>query len=389
MWKIPLSDISFDEREIDAVTNVLRSKWLTMGEVTQEFERAFADYLGVRHAFAVSNCTAALQLAYRVLGVVPGDEIIMPSLTFVATANAAIVEGAVPVFADITSENDLTVSPADIRSKITSRTRAITVMHYGGNPCDMDGIMAIAREHNLGVIEDCAHSPGATYHGRMTGTIGDVGCFSFFSNKNMTTGEGGMLTTDRDDLAERIRLLRSHGMTTPTLDRHKGHSFSYDVVDAGYNCRIDEMRSALGLVQLTKLTEANKRRRQVVDLYRELLADHRGLALPFAGRTEGSVFHLMPAVLGVESERQRFMTDMREAGVQTSIHYPPAHRFTYYQKNLAASGLGLPITERIAERLVTLPLYPSMTLADVEYVVATANQSLSLSAKASLVNVTE
>src|SRR5436190_7169745 len=153
MWKIPLSDISFDEREIDAVTNVLRSKWLTMGEVTQEFERAFAEYLGVRHAFAVSNCTAALQLAYRVLGVTPGDEIIMPSLTFVATANAAIVEGAVPVFADITSENDLTVSPADIRSKITSRTRAITVMHYGGNPCDMDGIMAVAREHNLGVIE--------------------------------------------------------------------------------------------------------------------------------------------------------------------------------------------------------------------------------------------
>ena len=182
MWKIPLSDISFDEREIEAVTRVLRSQWLTMGEVTQDFERAFAEYTGVRHAFAVSNCTAALQLAYRVLGVTPGDEIIMPSLTFVATANAAVVEGAVPVFADVNSENDLTVSPGDILAKITTRTRAVTVVHYGGYPCNMDAIMQIAQEHNLRIIEDCAHSPGATFQDQQTPRNGESG-FSMITRK--------------------------------------------------------------------------------------------------------------------------------------------------------------------------------------------------------------
>src|SRR5947209_5225408 len=183
MWKIPLSDMDFDEREVEAVAEVVRSKWLTMGEVTGRFERAFAAYLGVRHAIAVTNCTAALQLAYHVLGAQPGADVIMPSLTFVATANAAVVEGGEPVFADIAGENDLTISPEDVARKITPRTRVITVVHYGGYPCEMDAILAIAREHGCAVVEDCAHSPGATYRGRATGTNGDLGCFSFFSNK--------------------------------------------------------------------------------------------------------------------------------------------------------------------------------------------------------------
>lgn len=368
MWKIPLSEIDFDEHEIEAVTSVLRSKWLTMGEVTQQFERAFADFIGVRHAFAVSNCTAALQLAYRIVGLKPLDEVIMPSLTFVATANAAVVEGGTPVFADITNENDLTISPEDIRAKITSRTRAITVMHYGGYPCDMDAIMRIAREHDLAVIEDCAHSPGAIYEGRKTGAIGDIGCFSFFSNKNMTTGEGGMLTTNRDDLADRIRLLRSHGMTSLTLERHKGHSFSYDVVDAGYNFRIDEIHSAIGLVQLSKLKAANGRRREIVQMYRKLFCNQDVLTLPFDGRERGAVFHIMPALLNADADRKQFMTNMRKVGVQTSIHYPPVHRFSHYTKHFTARPVSVPITEAIQNRIVTLPLYPNMKLSDVEYI---------------------
>lgn len=376
MWRIPLSDLNFDEREAEAVAEVLRSKWLTMGEVTQKFERAFADYLGVRHAFAVTNCTAALQLAYRALDIWRGDEVIMPSLTFIATANALVVEGGVPVFADVVGADDLNISPDDVSEKIGARVRAITVVHYGGYSCDMDSIMNLARRHNLAVIEDCAHSPGASYKGRMTGTIGDIGCFSFFSNKNMTTGEGGMVTTNSDELAERIQLLRSHGMTTLTLDRHKGHSFSYDVLEAGYNFRLDEIRSALGLVQLSKLEAANARRRELVKLYREKFGNERGLSLPFAGREEGSAFHLMPAVLDEGRDRKTFMTEMREAGIQTSIHYPPVHTFSYYAEKFGSSkNAVVPQTDNLKERIVTLPLYAGMSDEDVEYVVSHARHS--------------
>lgn len=189
-WKIPLSDIDLDEEEIGAVTKVLRSKWLSMGPVTQQFEEEFAKYLGVKYAFGVANGTAALHIAHKVLGIAENDEVIVPSLTFVATANSVLYCGAKPVFADITSLDDFNISPEDIIEKITSKTKAITIVHYGGYPCDMDAIMKIASDHNLKVIEDAAHAPGAEYKSKKCGTIGDIGCFSFFSNKNLATGEG-------------------------------------------------------------------------------------------------------------------------------------------------------------------------------------------------------
>lgn len=254
---MPLADIDLDEEDARAVVEVLRSKWLSMGPVTAEFERRFADYIGVKHAFAVVNCTAALHLAHVALGAGAGDTVICPSLTFVATANAIRYTGATPVFADITSADDLNVCPDDIEAKIDDTTKGICVVHYGGYPCDMDRIMAIARRHHLYVVEDAAHAPGAACWVTLPpsaastgervvkkcGSIGDIGCFSFFSNKNMTTGEGGMLTTDNDAIADRLRLLRSHGMTSLTWDRERGHSFSYDVTDTGYNYRLDEMRA--------------------------------------------------------------------------------------------------------------------------------------------------
>ena len=204
-WKVPLSDIDFGREEIETVVKVLESKWLTMGEVTQRFEAAFAEYLGVKHAFAVSNCTAALHIAYRVLGIEAGDEVICPSLTFVATANPIIYAGGTPVFADLSGIHDLNISPESITKRITEKTKAITVMHYGGYPCHMDTILNIANKHKLYVIEDDAHAPGAEYKGKKAGTIGDIGCFSFFSNKNMVTGEGGMVVTNNDDLADKIQ----------------------------------------------------------------------------------------------------------------------------------------------------------------------------------------
>ena len=216
-WKIPLFELELGAEELTAVENVLRSRWLTMGERIQEFEQAFATFVGAKHAIAVSNCTAALHLANLALDISPGDEIIMPSLTFVATANAARYVGATPVFADVVSETDWTISPADIERRVTERTRGIAVVHYAGYVCDMEAIRDIATRHKLAIIEDCAHSPGASLVGRATGASSDVGCFTFFSNKNMTTGEGGMLTPT-GTASPSLCAARSHGMTTMTLD---------------------------------------------------------------------------------------------------------------------------------------------------------------------------
>ena len=221
-WKIPLADVTLGPEEIAAVTAVLQSGWLSMGPKTQEFEAHFARLLGVKHALAVANGTAALHLACEVLGLGAGDEVLCPALTFVASANAILYTGARPVFVDISGPHDLNLSAADAARKVSERTRAIMVVHYGGYPADLDAIGALARRHGLRIIEDCAHAPGALYQGpqgpRPAGTWGDIGCFSFFANKNLTTGEGGMVVTDDDEVARKIKTARSHGMTSLTWD---------------------------------------------------------------------------------------------------------------------------------------------------------------------------
>ena len=378
-WRVPLSDIDLGEEEIQAVTSVLKSKWLTMGEVTQRFEQAFADFLGVKHAFAVSNATVALHLANAALGIGPGDEVILPSLTFVATANAVKYTSAKPVFADISSDFDLDISPEAIASAITPATKAIMVMHYGGYPCDMAAIRAIAHKHGLAVIEDAAHAPGAELDRKKAGTFGDIGCFSFFSNKNLATGEGGMIVTDRDDLAEKIRLMRSHGMTTLTWDRYKGHAYSYDVVTLGYNYRIDEMRAALGLVQLSKLARNNDRRGEITARYWEAFS-RADLTLPFQQSRGRSAFHIFPILLPRGVNRIALIDNLRAKGIQTSIHYPPVHQFSYYRDQVP--DVRLPITENVAAREVTLPLYPTMSDEQIEMVIVAVLSALDvLSAK--------
>jgi dTDP-4-amino-4,6-dideoxygalactose transaminase len=363
-WKIPLSDIDFGPEEQVAVDEVLHSKWLTMGSVTQELESAFSAYVGAKHALAVTNATAALHLACVVVGLKPGDEAIVPSLTFVATANAVRYTGAVPIFADIIDENDLTISYKSIERAITGRTRAILVMHYGGYPCDMPSILELAREHNLKVIEDAAHAVGSDLDGRKLGTWGDIGCFSFFSNKNMTTGEGGMVVTDNDDYSQRLQLLRSHGMTSLTWDRHKGHAWSYDVVGLGYNYRIDEIRAALGKIQLGKLAANNERRRHLTQTYRDALQELAPqITVPFTQHAGISAAHLMPVLLPAGTERTSFMESMKAQMIQTSIHYPPIHTFSAY--NGAGDNQSLTKTEDVGAREVTLPLYPAMSDEDV------------------------
>jgi dTDP-4-amino-4,6-dideoxygalactose transaminase len=376
-WRIPLSDIDFGQEEVVAVQQVVQSRWLTMGAVTQEFEQEFAAYVHAKHAIAVTNATAALHLACLVAGLKPGDEAVAPSLTFVATANAVRYTGATPVFADIESEDWLNLSPEAVEASITPRTRAILVVHYGGYACDMRAILDVARTKGLMVIEDAAHAIGSELDGKKLGNWGDVGCYSFFSNKNMTTGEGGMLTTNDDRLADRLRLLRSHGMTSLSWDRYKGHAWSYDVVDLGYNYRIDEIRSALGRTQLAKLEGNNTRRRELTILYHELLQELTPeVTVPFKMARGISACHLLPILLPKGSDRLHFMEAMKAHGVQTSIHYPPVHQFQIYRSKAAKSQRALPVTEEIASRQVTLPLYPAMTEADVKVVVQAAQEAL-------------
>jgi dTDP-4-amino-4,6-dideoxygalactose transaminase len=368
MWKVPLFDISFDETELEAVQAVIRSGWLTMGEMTKSFERSFAEFIGTRHAIAVSSGTAALHLANLALGLSKEDEVICPSLSFVAGANSIVYVGARPVFADITSYDNFNISSEDIEAKITKRTKAIQVVHYAGHSCDMAQISEIAKKYGLYIVEDCAHAPGAENDDEKCGSIGDIGCFSFFSNKNITTAEGGMVTTDSDELAEKIKLIRSHGMTTLTLDRHKGHAFSYDVVDLGFNFRIDEVRSGLGIVQLKKLQDGNNMRQKLAQIYKERFADIEGVYVPFTSTNGVPSYHIYPVLLGKNVNREKLMIHLKDKGIQTSIHYPPIHKFHFYRNNLGYKEALLPLTEDVANREVTLPLYSSMGSEAIHYV---------------------
>jgi dTDP-4-amino-4,6-dideoxygalactose transaminase len=375
-FTLRLFEPDIGSEECQAVLQVLESGMLSMGAMVETFEDAFANFLGVRHAIAVSSATAALHLAHHVMGIGVEDEVIVPSLTFVATASSVVYTGATPIFADIIGEQDLNIDPDDVAHRITSRTRGIVVVHYAGYPVDMDRIMHLADQYGLYVVEDASHAPGSDYHGKPLGTIGHVGCFSFYTNKNMTTAEGGMVVTNDDNLAQRMRRMRSHGMTTVTWDRIRGHAYSYDVTDLGFNYRIDEMRAALGIVQLNRLPANNKRRRILMENYLTGLSQNGMIVVPFGLGVEDVSCHICPVLLTDGMMRESVMADLRNRGVQTSIHYPPVHLFSLYRERYGCRSGMLPITEDVTQRELTLPLYPSMCEADVEHVLDALEKSL-------------
>jgi len=366
-WNVPLSEPDFSIDEVRAVAETLSSGWWTAGPEVKALEAEFAAKLGSRHAVAVSSGTAALHLSFLALGLKEDEEVLTPSLTFVAAPNMMLHIGALPVFADVESIDEPVVSAATLERSLTPETRGVCVTHYGGYPCKMDEIMKFARKRKLWVVEDAAHSPGASWKGVPCGRWGDIAIFSFFGNKNITCAEGGMAVTDNGALARRMRLLRSHGMDSVTWDRFQGHAFSYDVAMPGFNYRMDDIRASLLRAQLRSLERINALRADHARWYRKLLGGDARWRLPFDGREGVSSHHLFTVVLGEKISRENVMRRMKEHGVQTSIHYPPAHRFSCYRKMTLNRKL-LANTEKLGRRIITLPMYPGLTAEQVEYV---------------------
>jgi dTDP-4-amino-4,6-dideoxygalactose transaminase len=370
-WRVPLSDIRVDDELADAVLATVRSGWWSMGPRVEELESEFAAFCRVPYAIAVANGTAALHLALLAVGCRAGGEVIVPSLNFVAAANAIVHTGAEPVFCDVIGAGELNLDPQDVSAAVTPRTKAVLALHYAGFPCAMDAVAAIAHRHGLAIVEDAAHAPGASFGGRMCGTLGQVGCFSFFSNKNLPIGEGGMIVTADEELARKLRLLRSHGMTTLTWDRHRGHASGYDVVLAGFNYRLDEVRAAIGRVQLSRLIEENEARARIAGRYRKALDGVDGLTMPF-GAEDGrrvSSHHLAVVVLPERVDRDDVRALLDEKRIQTSVHYPPIHSFTQYRA--LGERRPLPQTDALASRILTLPLYGGLSDEQVDDVIDT------------------
>jgi dTDP-4-amino-4,6-dideoxygalactose transaminase len=373
--ELPLFDLRLAPEDLEAVAETLRSGWLTLGPRTAEFEEAFAKQLGARHAIALSSCTAALHLAYLAAGVGPGDEVIVPSFTFAATAAAALYCGATPVFAEIVSRKLPSLDPDDVERRITPRTKAVCVVHYGGYAGAADRLKELCDKHGIALIEDVAHAPSATLHGRKLGTWGLAGAFSFFSNKVLSVGEGGLLCTDDDDVAAFVRSRRSHAMTSGTWDRHSGRTDTYDVVGLGFNYRLDEPRAALLLSRLRGLEEDISRRRVLTARYRELLGEIEGIVVPFEDEDiPGSSCYVMPIMIEEDGRQAEISSRLRELGIQTSIFYPSIHRFSAYRERFP--DVSLPITELASRTELTLPFYPHMTDEDQVRVATALREAL-------------
>jgi dTDP-4-amino-4,6-dideoxygalactose transaminase len=366
MYKIPLFDLNFDREEEKAVIKTLRSKWISTGPKTAEFEAKFSSLLNIKYSLALSNCTSALHLAMLLLNISKGDEVICPSLTFMATVNSIRYVNATPVFCDIKSYDDLTIDPEQIEKLITKKTKAIIVMHYAGFPCEMNKILQIAKKHKLYIVEDACHGPLSEYRGKKLGTIGDIGAFSFFSNKNISTGEGGMLVTNNIKFYERAKLLRSHGMTTLSYDRSKGHNSLYDVKELGYNFRIDDLRASIGIAQLNKLKKDLIKGAKIRESYITNLKEINSMIIPFLKNKEFVSNYIFTIILkNSDSEKRNIVRNyLASKGIQTSVHYIPVHKFVIY----SAYKKYLPKTEYVGDNLITLPMYSSLTVEKIKYI---------------------
>jgi dTDP-4-amino-4,6-dideoxygalactose transaminase len=365
-----------EEDEIAEVVATLRSGWIGMGPRTLQLERDFAAYTGAKHAIAVNSCTAALHLALIAAGVGPGDEVITTPLTFAATANVVTHVGATPIFADI-NRHTQNIDPARVAAKLTPRTKAIIPVHMLGRPADLDPLLALAREHSLAIVEDAAHAVETVYRGRHVGTIGHFTAFSFYANKNVTTGEGGMLTTDDDVAADRIRTLRLHGISKDAWKRYSSEGFSpYELIEPGFKYNMLDLTAALGIHQLRRVEENWQIRARYVALYNEAFAELAGITVPALeplGPGDRHAWHLYPVLIDLDHltlDRNGFIDALQARNIGTGIHYTALHLQRYYRERFGTRRGDYPEAEWVSDRTVSLPLSPAMTEDDVEDVIA-------------------
>jgi len=362
---IPVFKPSVTNEEIEAVTETLKSGWWGAGPRSTKFSEEFADYIGAKHAITLSSCTAALHLAGKLLDLPVGSEIITTPITFISTPFLASYNNLKVVFADV-EEDTLNIDPEDIKKKITPNTKAILLVHFGGHACEMDKIMEIAKEHDLYVIEDCAHATGTTYKGKRVGTIGDMGCFSFQAVKNLATGDGGMLTTNNDEWAKRAEVLRWVGINKDTASRTNKdqYSWEYGITEVGYKYQLCDILAAIGSVQLRRLETMNKRRREITERYNEAFKDVSWITTPVQKDYTSSANHNY--VMKVEKDRDKLMIYLREKGIATGVHYLPAYKHKVY----ADIDHDCPVAEKMWTRLISLPIFPDMTDEEVEMVIS-------------------
>jgi len=368
---LPYGHQWIDEADIETVVQVLRSAWLTTGPKITEFEKTFAKFVGARYAIAVSNGTAALHAAMYAIGIKPGDEVIVPAMTFAATANCVVFQGGSPVFVDVDAET-LLIDPDQVKVKITPRTRAVIAVDYTGQPCDYDVLREIASQHGLTLVADACHALGATYKGRPVGSLADLNVFSFHPVKHITTGEGGMITTDNSDFAEQMRIFRNHGITTDYRQREKQESWFYEMVDLGYNYRITDIQCALGLSQLQKLSSWVKRRQEIAQKYNAAFAEFPAVRSLGVRADVSHAYHLYVVrfdLSQLRATRAEIFTALRAEGIGVNVHYIPVHLHPFYRKQFG-TGPGLcPVAEAAYEEIITLPLFPRMSDNDVEDVI--------------------
>ncbi|MFH2106799.1 MAG: UDP-4-amino-4,6-dideoxy-N-acetyl-beta-L-altrosamine transaminase [Candidatus Micrarchaeota archaeon] len=368
---IPYGHQSIDSKDVDAVAEVLKGDWLTTGPKVDEFEKALAKYVGAKYAVAVNSGTSALDIAVGALELEPGSEIITTPFTFVADANCALYNGCIPVFADINPKT-YNIIPEQIRKKITKKTKAIIFVDYAGQPCDIDELKKIAKEHNLYLIEDASHAIGAQYKGKKVGSLVDMTIFSFHPVKHLTTGEGGAVTTENEGLYAKLKLLRNHGIDKTPSERA---GYAYDMKVLGRNYRITDFQCALGITQLAKLESFIEKRQKIVEKYNLLLSGIQGITVPHVEKNLRHVWHLYTILLDKKINRDEFFASMRKKGIGVNVHYIPIYKFTYYQR-FKINPKDFPITEDISSRILTIPLYQDMTNEDVDQVVYAIKETM-------------
>ena len=368
---IPFHVPCIDDSDIEAAVSAIKSGWTTMGPKTIEFEKSFAQYTGMPFSLAVSSCTAALHIALKVCGIGAGDEVIVPVNTFIATAEVVLYCGATLVFADIDRDTHC-ISVDSIYRLLSPKTKAIIPVHFAGTPCAMDAILDIAGQHNLYVIEDAAHALPSWYGGRLAGTLGHVGCYSFYATKTLATGEGGMLVTRNEEWAQRAGRLRLHGMNRDAWKRYdRGGSWQYDIEEMGYKYNMTDIAAAMGLSQLKKVEMLQKKREEIASKYSDAFAVSDAL-IPYIVKEGISAWHLYPLKINPEAltiSRDEFIMKLEERGIKTSVHFIPLYRFSYFINKYGNQEKYFPNCEWIFAREISLPIYPSMTNEQIDYVI--------------------